>query len=359
MHLLRHQCIELPPNKFQRKQRKFKPRPTNSKYQHEGRKTDRLPQENEKFKQEHTNQEERCHKCSDTPHIEGFRCPTSRHQCKHCNKIGHFSHLCFKKKQENTYKKGPRNPKAYQLKIGRYSTEYSMYKQDDTDVSKSKDSFCLQMQIKKPQADQESWETQCLVTNLQYKMKAYGKRTKFLRARIDTYSNTNVMPASIYKILYNDPDCTKLPPSKMNGIKNYTKQKIPVIGSYELFFLHQDDKCFHKVKFQVVNVEGGVIISCATSINLNLIQIHNLLDTKIPDCTRLVYSCADAPYKHQYKENQRCNENSGFWEEMPRNLYAATEAKSRKSICGHRSQYKSFIEDCVRTKPANHQDVSR
>ena len=142
VHLLRHQHTELMPNKFQRKQRKFKPRPTNSKYKHEERKTDRVPQEIGKFKQEHTN---RCHKCGDTPHIEGFRCPLSRHQGKHCNTIGHFSHLCFKKKQENTYKKGSRNPEAYQLKIGRYSTEDSLYKQDDTDVSKSEDFFCLQM----------------------------------------------------------------------------------------------------------------------------------------------------------------------------------------------------------------------
>ena len=107
-----------------------------------------------------------------------------------------------------------KKPKAYQLQIGRYSTEDSLYRPDDTDVSESEDSFCLQMQIKKPQADQRSCETQHLVTNLQYKVKLHGKRTKFLRARIDTCSNANVMPASIYKILYNDADCTKLPPSK-------------------------------------------------------------------------------------------------------------------------------------------------
>ena len=179
-----------------------------------------------------------------------------------------------------------------------------MYKQDDTDVSESEDSFCLQMQIKEPQADPGSCETQHLVTNLQYKVKPHGMKTKFLRATIDTCSNANVMSASIYKILYNDPDCTKLLPSTMNSLKTYTKQKIPVIGSCELFVLHQNDKCFHKVKFQVVSEEGSVIISCATNINLNLIQIHNQLDTKIPDFTKLIYSYADAPYKHQYEEKQ-------------------------------------------------------
>ena len=201
-----------------------------------------------------------------------------------------------------------------------------MYKQDDTDVSESEDSFCLQMQIKKPQADKESCKTQHLVTNLQYKVKPYGMKTKFLRAKIDTCSNASVMAANMYKILYNDPDCTKLLPSKMNGIKAYTKQKIPVIGSCELFVLHQDDKCFHKVKFQVVSVEGSVLISCATSINLNLIQIHNQLDTKIPHCARFVYSCADALYKHQHKEKQN-EKKTEFYDKK----YQETHIQPQKS----------------------------
>ena len=97
--------------------------------------------------QNRRNKQERCHKCSDTPHMEAFRCPASRHQCKHCSKIGHFSHLCFRKKQEGTYKKNPRNPMAHQLQIGRYSAKDSLDNQEDTDVSESEDSFCLQMQI--------------------------------------------------------------------------------------------------------------------------------------------------------------------------------------------------------------------
>ena len=149
---------------------------------------------------------------------------------------------------------------AHQLQIGRYSVKDSLDNQEDTDVSESEDSFCLQMQIKKSQADQESCDTQHLETNLHYKVKPYGKKTRILRAKIDTCSYTNIMPASTYKIIYNDPDCIKLQPSKKKGIQTYTKQKIPVIGSCELFVLHSDDQCFHKVKFQVVSVEGSVII---------------------------------------------------------------------------------------------------
>ena len=193
---------------------------------------------------------------------------------------------------------------AHQLQIGRYSAKDSLDNQEDTDVSESEDSFCLQMQMKKSQADQESCDTQHLETNVHYKVKPYGKKTRILRAKVDTCSNTNIMPASIYKIIYNDSDCIKLQPSKMKGIQTYTKQKIPVIGSCELFALHSDDKCFHKVKFQVVSIEGNVIISCTTSINLNLIQIPKQLDTNIPDGARLMYSSVDAPGKHQYKVQQ-------------------------------------------------------
>ena len=92
-----------------------------------------------------------------------------------------------------------------------------------------------------------------------------------------------------------------------------------MIGSCELFILHQDDQCFHKVKFQVVSVEGSVIISCATSINLNLIQIPDQLDTKKPDCARLVYSSTDAPYKNHYKEHQECKGTNVFRQEMSGN----------------------------------------
>ena len=225
-----------------------------------------------------TNKAERCHKCGDTPHMEGFRCPASRHRCKHCSKMD-ISVI---------YASG-RNKKVHTRKIQEtqwhtnYKLESTLQKipyitKEDTDVSESEDSFCLQMQMKKSQADQESCDTQHLETNLHYKVKPYGKKTRIPRAKVDTCSNTNIMPVSTYKIIYNEPDCIQLQPSEKKGIQTYTKQKIPVIGSCELFVLHSDDQCFHKVKFQVVSIEGSVIISYATSINLNLIQIPKQLN---------------------------------------------------------------------------------
>ena len=110
------------------------------------------------------------------------------------------------------------------------------------------------------------------------------------------------MPVSVYCVMYKDPDCTKLAPSKKNGSYTYTTEKIPVIGSCELFVLHPNTKCFKEVTFQVVNTKGSVIVSCATSISLNLIQIHNELNARVPDCGKSIYSCADDPEKCKYKK---------------------------------------------------------
>ena len=300
VNLLRHQRTELPPSKFQRKQRKsFRSRLANPKHH---KQDERVPQAHRNFKQVHASQEDRCNKCGDTPHMEGFRCPASRHQCKYCHKFGHFSHLCFKKKQESGYKTGSRNPKAHQLMVGKYSIEGPLDDQADTSFTSSEDSFCLQMKVKHMQAENKCSDVQHLVTNLEYKLKPHRRRTKFLRAKIVTCSNVNVMLVSVYHLIYKDPDCTKLAPSKKDGICTYTTEKIPVIGSCGLFVIHPNTKCFKEVTFQVVNTEGSVIVSCATSISLNLLQIHGELNAKVLDCGKLIYSCADDPEKCKYKK---------------------------------------------------------
>ena len=110
------------------------------------------------------------------------------------------------------------------------------------------------------------------------------------------------MPVSVFHVMYKDPDCSKLAPSKKNGIYTYTTQKIPVIGSSELFVIHTDTKFFQAVTFQLVNTEGSVIVSCTTRISLNLIQIHSALNASVPDCRQLIYSCVDDLVKYKYNE---------------------------------------------------------
>ena len=198
IHLLRHQRTELPPTTLQRKQNKrFKQRqPPNKKYQ-EDQYRERKPQTQEKFyknTQEYTSSENRHTKCGDSPHIEGFRCPASRFQCKYYHKYGHFSKLCFKKNGSD-HKKNTRRPQAHQLIVG---TASALGDQSDASYSFSEDSFCLQMQAKSAKDSTKKNKPQHLATNIEYKLKPHRRRTKFLRAKIDTCSNVSLIPISVY-----------------------------------------------------------------------------------------------------------------------------------------------------------------
>ena len=177
------------------RQKKKKP----FKFRQEATKPDedeRKPQQRRRFDIKHT---DTCHKCGDSHHREDFRCPASKHQCKICKKIGHFSSLCYKKKDQSNYYQGSlrsNSPKAHQLKVGSVHNQ-SWY--DQSADSSSEDSFCLQMKVQ-PQCDEAETKftaPQHLVTNLEIKLKPHKNKTKFLRARIDTCANVNVIPISM------------------------------------------------------------------------------------------------------------------------------------------------------------------
>ena len=134
-------------------------------------------------------------------------------------------------------------------------------------------------------------------------MKPHRRRTKFLRAKIDTCSNVNLIPISVYKLMYKDKDCTKLESSNKAAVKTYTTEKIKIVGSCKMFVVHQDTKLLQEVTFQVTSHEGSVIVSCATSIELGLILPHKNLDV-VPEEGSLIYSIADMPEEWKNKNSQ-------------------------------------------------------
>ena len=86
------------------------------------------------------------------------------------------------------------------------------------------------------------------------------------------------MPASAYTLVFKEPDCTKLAHSNKLEIGTYTTDKIKVIGSCTLFVEHPDTQCLKEVTFYVTSHEGSAVLSCATTLELSLIQCHNNLD---------------------------------------------------------------------------------
>ena len=171
-------------------------------------------------------------------------------------------------------------------------TASAISNQSDASYSSSEDSFCLQMQVKSTKENSKKNKPQHLVANIEYKLKPDRRRTKFLRAKIDTHSNVNLIPISVYKLMYKDPDDTKLEPSNKATVKTYTTEKIKIVGSCKMFVVQPDTKLLQEVIFQVTSHEGSVIVSCAASIELGLTHPHTNLD-EMPEEGNLIYSKAD------------------------------------------------------------------
>ena len=191
------------------------------------------------------NSDDRFHKSRDSKHIEGFHCSACKYQCRNCHKFAHFSSLCYKK--QDSYKKRPRSPKAHQLRVGQvYMQENSICSQLSDNTS-SDESFCLQMKLQVKQANTNTKYSapQHLFTDLEFKVKPHRNKTKFLQARIDTCADVNIIPVSIYKYLFKDPDCVKIAPSNLQ-LSPYTNNKVMILGFCNLYVMHPDTRCIKK-----------------------------------------------------------------------------------------------------------------
>ena len=85
-----------------------------------------------------------------------------------------------------------------------------------SDVSSSKDSFHLQVKIQQKQNGiQTVPKPTNLIMNIAYQLKQHHTRNQYLRARIDMCADVNIMPISVYRLLYHDCDLKKLTPSQL------------------------------------------------------------------------------------------------------------------------------------------------
>ena len=111
INLLQHQTTELPTTRHNKKRR-----PMNKQRQAHHKTPEN--QVTGQVKKHYDNRsmhksKDRYNKCGDSTHIKGFHCPAKNYQCKVCHKYGHFSSLCYQKKNQAHHKSNRRNPKAH------------------------------------------------------------------------------------------------------------------------------------------------------------------------------------------------------------------------------------------------------
>ena len=109
-----------------------------------------------------------------------------------------------------------------------------------------------------------------LVTNLAYRLQPHHTKNQYCRARLDTCVDVNIMPASVYSLIFKDPEIMK--------IGTYTKYAVKIVGSCKFYLVHPDTKKLQEVTFFVAKNDGSVLLSCTTTLALGLIQPRTRLD---------------------------------------------------------------------------------
>ena len=128
-----------------------------------------------------------------------------------------------------------------------------------------------------------------------YRLKPHHTRNLYLKARLDTCADVNLMPASVYKLVFQDPNMKALAPSSLE-IGTYATNTVKIVGSCVFYLVHPDTKNLMEVTFYVAMNNGSVLLSCKTTLMLGLIQPRTRLDYLQPrPC--LITSSADHPKK--------------------------------------------------------------
>ena len=166
---------------------------------------------------------------------------------KNLPQVWTFYYFFFQKKQA-PFKSS--RPKAHQLQTGAvYVCENAICGQSEE--SSSDDSFCLQLKVQHTQASVKKFPIPShLITNLAYWLKPHHTRNQYLRERLDTCADVNIMPASVYKLVFKGPELQKLAPSTME-IRTYTVGTVKIVGSCIFYLVHPDTKKLQQVTFFV------------------------------------------------------------------------------------------------------------
>ena len=204
--------------------------------------------------------------------------------------------MCFQKGQgQHSSNSFPaRKPKAQQLHAGALYTHHDA--ENSEEGSGPEDNFCLQMKIHQtcishPEVPKPVY----LMANLPYCLQEHHMRNQYLRVRLDTCADVNLMPMAVYCLMFKNPQLKKLTPSNME-IETYTTEVVKIIGMCHFYLVHPESKQLLKVMFFVAKENGSVLLSCRTTMEMGLIKPQACLDY-LPPKARLLTSTCDQPSK--------------------------------------------------------------
>ena len=166
---------------------------------------------------------DRCSKCGHTKHAQGFACPAKKYQCKACKKYGHFTSLCFSKQKPCT------KHSAYQITAEEIENDSESEVEEDADSTSDDSSILYQVKAVVNQAKSKVPKKTHPIANLPYQIKQYQSHHKYLRVCLDTCADVNIMPRSVYQMMFNDPEVKHLADNDISlGV--YTDHEVNILG---------------------------------------------------------------------------------------------------------------------------------
>ena len=178
-----------------------------------------------------------------------------------------------------------------------------------------------------------------LITNLAYRLKSQHTRNLYLRARLDTCTDVNIMPASVYRLVFKDPEMKNLAPSSLE-IVTYTTDIVKIVGSCMFYLVHLDTKKLMDVTIFVAVNDGSMLLSCKTTLVLGLIQLRTKWDY-LPPTASLITNSADhnkktkAPLYVQKQEVSAQRPTHEVAVQMPRQKYTVPKLVTSKEQILH------------------------
>ena len=105
-----------------------------------------------------------------------------------------------------------------------------------------------------------SYAQKCLYANIPYQHKPYHKHNKYLHIQLDMCIDVNLMPESVYQLVFNDPRTAKLAKNDID-LTVYTRHSVDLIGKCTFYMLNKSTKQPIKVDFSIAKEEGSVLLS--------------------------------------------------------------------------------------------------
>ena len=101
------------------------------------------------------------------------------------------------------------------------------------------------------------------------------------------------MPASVYKLVFRDPNLEKLVPNRLQ-IGAYTNDTVKIVHTCKLYLAHLDTKKLLETTVYVASNDSSMLLSCNSTLALGLIQPRSRL-YYLPPRACLITSAQDHP----------------------------------------------------------------